>query len=58
MATQFDDLIRRYNPELQRPERRKCFISYYHGDQDAVNDFVETFDDVIIAKAIGAMASY
>jgi len=37
----------------QEAARRKCFISYYHGDQDAVDKFVGTFDDVMIAKAIG-----
>ena len=33
--------------------RRKVFISYYHGDQDEVNEFVEEFSDVFIAKTVG-----
>lgn len=32
---------------------RKCFISYYAGDKKAVDKFIEDFDDVFIAKAIG-----
>lgn len=37
----------------ETPGRRKCFISYYAGDQEAVADFVLTFKDVFIPKAIG-----
>lgn len=33
--------------------RRKVFISYYHGDQEAVNKFVRDFSDVFIAKTVG-----
>lgn len=33
--------------------RRKVFISYYHGDQDAVNKFLREFSDVLIAKTVG-----
>lgn len=33
--------------------RRKVFISYYHGDQEAVNKFVSDFSDVFIAKTVG-----
>ena len=33
--------------------RRKVFISYYHGDQIAVNKFVQDFSDVFIAKTVG-----
>lgn len=33
--------------------RRKVFISYYHGDQEAVNKFIRDFGDVFIPKAIG-----
>ena len=33
--------------------RRKVFISYYHGDQKEVNDFIRDFGDVFIPKAIG-----
>lgn len=33
--------------------RRKVFISYYHGDQVAVNKFVQDFSDVFIAKTVG-----
>lgn len=33
--------------------RRKVFISYYHGDQEAVNKFVHDFSDVFIAKTVG-----
>lgn len=32
---------------------RKVFISYYHGDQEAVNKFVQDFSDVFIAKTVG-----
>ena len=32
---------------------RKVFISYYHGDQAAVNKFVNDFSDVCIFKTIG-----
>lgn len=35
------------------PGRRKCFISYYVGDQEAVADFVLAFKDMFIPKAIG-----
>ena len=37
--------------------RRKVFISYYHDDQDEVDDFINTFDherDVCIVRALGA----
>lgn len=33
--------------------KRKVFISYYHGDQEAVNKFVQDFSDVFIAKTVG-----
>lgn len=33
--------------------RRKVFISYYHGDQEAVNKFVNDFSDVFIPKTVG-----
>lgn len=33
--------------------RRKVFISYYHGDQVAVNKFVQDFSDVFIPKTVG-----
>lgn len=33
--------------------RRKVFISYYHGDQEAVNKFVSDFSDVFIPKTVG-----
>lgn len=33
--------------------KRKVFISYYHGDQDEVNKFINDFSDVFIAKAVG-----
>lgn len=33
--------------------RRKVFISYYHGDQEAVNKFVRDFGDVFIPKTVG-----
>lgn len=32
---------------------RKVFISYYHGDQNAVNKFVNDFSDVCIFKTVG-----
>jgi hypothetical protein len=35
--------------------RHKCFLSYHHADQEAVDDFIETFDDernVFIARGI------
>lgn len=33
--------------------RRKVFISYYHGDQDAVNKFVKDFSGIFIPKTVG-----
>lgn len=33
--------------------KRKVFISYYHGDQKYVNDFVRDFGDVFIPKTVG-----
>jgi len=33
--------------------RRKIFISYYHGDQDEVNQFVSDFSSVFIPKTVG-----
>lgn len=33
--------------------KRKVFISYYHGDQEAVNTFVRNFSDVFIPKTVG-----
>lgn len=33
--------------------RRKVFISYYHGDQNAVNKFITDFSGVFIPKAVG-----
>lgn len=34
-------------------KRRTVFISYYHGDQELVNQFVSTFGDVFIPKTVG-----
>jgi len=37
--------------------RHKCFISYHHDDQKAVEEFIETFDherEVFLARALGA----
>ena len=37
--------------------RHKTFISYYHDDQEEVDDFIKTFDhdrDVFIARAVGS----
>ena len=36
--------------------RRKCFISYHHADQAAVNQFVRDFDHIdnsLIARGLG-----
>lgn len=33
--------------------KRKVFISYYHGDQDDVNKFVKDFGDVFIPRTVG-----
>lgn len=36
--------------------RRKCFISYHHADQGAVNQFIRSFDhehDTFIARGLG-----
>lgn len=36
--------------------RRKCFISYHHADQDAVNSFIRAFNherDCFIARGLG-----
>jgi hypothetical protein len=38
---------------LYNDTRRKVFISYYHGDQEAVNEFVAYFRDVFIPKTVG-----
>lgn len=38
--------------------RRKCFISYHHADDQAVRDFVDTFDhgnDVFMVRRLGEM---
>ena len=32
---------------------RKVFVSYYHGDQQEVNKFVNDFSDVCIFKTVG-----
>ena len=53
MTNQFDEILLRALADMNKPKRRKCFISYYHGDQAAVDKFVESFEDVLIAKAIG-----
>lgn len=50
---QFDEYLQNILGESQKPERRKCFISYFHDDQNAVNSFVEDFNSVLIPKAIG-----
>ena len=37
--------------------RHKSFISYHHGDQEEVDEFIKTFDhdrDVLIARAVGS----
>lgn len=34
-------------------QKRKVFISYYHGDQEAVNKFIRDFGDVFIPKTVG-----
>ncbi|GMV05578.1 MAG: hypothetical protein AMXMBFR53_18550 [Gemmatimonadota bacterium] len=36
-----------------KASRRKCFISYYSGDADAVDRFLADYSDVFIPKAIG-----
>lgn len=43
-----------YSAYLTNYKRRKVFISYYHGDQEAVNKFVRDFKDVFIPKTVGA----
>ncbi|MFG3602532.1 TIR domain-containing protein [Micromonospora chersina] len=35
------------------PTRRKCFISYHHADQDEVEEFVESFGHLFIARILG-----
>lgn len=35
------------------PTRHKCFISYHHEDENKVGDFIERFNDVLIAKVLG-----
>ncbi|MFY7819708.1 MAG: TIR domain-containing protein [Rhodoluna sp.] len=39
--------------EKQKAARRKCFISYYSGDQAEVEAFLEDFGDVFIPKVVG-----
>lgn len=33
--------------------KRKCFVSYYSGDEEEVDQFLSDFSEVFIAKAIG-----
>lgn len=49
------EILRRMAAEeaAKKASRRKCFISYYAGDSDEVNKFVEDFSDVFIPKVIG-----
>lgn len=42
-----------YSTYLTNYKRRKVFISYYHGDQEAVNKFVRDFKNVFIPKTVG-----
>lgn len=35
------------------PVRRKVFISYYNGDEEAAQAFVDKYSDVFITKALG-----
>jgi hypothetical protein len=37
----------------KKAARRKCFISYYGSDAAEVNNFINDFSDVFIAKVIG-----
>ncbi len=53
MPQQYNDIFRGFLAEQHPPKKRKCFISYYHGDQTAVDAFVDAYKDVLIAKAIG-----
>lgn len=42
---------------LSNYTRHRCFISYHHGDESEVKEFIETFDhghDVFISRGIGA----
>ena len=41
------------NSYLNNDTRRKVFIQYYHGEQEAVNKFVRDFGDVFIPKTVG-----
>ena len=39
--------------ERAKANRRKCFISYYSADRAEVNQFIASFSEVMIPKAIG-----
>jgi hypothetical protein len=39
--------------ERAKANRRKCFISYYSADREEVDQFIASFSDVMITKAIG-----
>lgn len=43
--------------EAAKVIRRKCFLSYYAGDKDEINQFLKDFGDVFIPKAIGVTDS-
>lgn len=42
-----------YGIQQSESVRRKCFISYYQGDSEHVDQFVKSFEDVFIPKVIG-----
>jgi Thoeris protein ThsB, TIR-like domain len=42
-----------FSKESATVVRHKCFLSYHSADATEVLDFVESFDDVFIPKAIG-----
>ena len=47
----------RENNAMTDQVRHKTFISYYHEDQEEVDEFIKTFDhdrDVFIARAVGS----
>lgn len=52
-TTQKSSIIKEGDIFMVFTPRRKVFISYYHGDQDAVNKFVRDFSDVFIPKTVG-----
>lgn len=54
MQNQILEILQRMAAEeAAKAIRRKCFVSYYVGDKDEVDQFLKDFGDVFIPKVIG-----